>query len=312
MTGTATTSLAAAGVLAFAAVFSWPAIAADQKEPEALQPSSRWNVDYSATSCKLARIFGEGDDKVALIMEQHAPTGNLVTTVVGAPVKKMRLPTSSEEIGYRFGPYEPEGEATAFSGTLGEYKPAAFFTIRALGKKPSDTIDAEGETFVQPAPIDVFESEFSAEHAARVEWLEIRRSRGAVRLATGPMDKALAVMDNCMENLVAEWGIDILAHRSLSRTVAVANDAGSWISSIDYPGSALRAGAQGVVRFRLVIDEEGKPISCAIDGATDPDEFSELTCDKIMSRAKFEPALDAEGEPIRSYFAGSVRFQMGF
>lgn len=310
MTGQVTTSLAAAGFLVFAAAFSSAAMAAEKKETETLQPSSNWNVDYSPTSCKLVRIFGEGDDKVALVMEQHQPAGKFSTTVAGAPVEKLRLSASAESIEYRFGPFEEERETSAFSGTLGSYGAAAMFPIDALGEVPSDAFKGTSKEYERPAPVDVFASEFSAERAARIEWLEVERLRRKVRLATGPMDKALAVMDNCMEGLVVEWGVDIDAHRQLQRAAVPKNDQGRWIRDGDYPPSSVRTGAQGIVHFRLIVDEAGKPVSCAIDGATDPDDFSEVTCAKIMSRAEFEPALDSQGNPIRSYFAGSVRFQM--
>ncbi|GAB5348712.1 energy transducer TonB [Alteriqipengyuania sp. 357] len=310
MIGKVTTSLTAAGVLAFAAVFSWPAMAAKEKEPETLQPSSNWHADYSPTSCKLVRIFGEGDDKVVLMMEQHQPAGTFETTVAGSPVEKLRLPSSVEEITYRFGPHEEERETSAFSGTLGEYGLAALFTIGAFGQVTSDALADRDEEYVPPAPVNVFTGKFSAERAARIEWLEIERRRRPLRLATGPMDKALAVMDNCMESLVAEWGVDIAAHRELQRRATPKNNPGLWIRDVDYPRSATKAGRQGIVRFRLIIDERGMPASCAIDGATDPDDFSDLTCEKLMSRAEFEPALDSQGNPIRSYYAGAAHFHM--
>ena len=51
---------AAFALAAIATVTSPAAAAAD---PVVLKPSSPWNVDFAETKCRLARLFGEGDDR---------------------------------------------------------------------------------------------------------------------------------------------------------------------------------------------------------------------------------------------------------
>ena len=78
----------------------------------------------------------------------------------------------------------------------------------------------------------------------------------------------------------------------------------------DYPRDLVRTGAQGLVRFRLTVDKEGAPTKCDLASTTKPEGFGSVVCGALLQRARFKPALDAQGEPIKSYFTGVVRFQM--
>jgi hypothetical protein len=40
-----------------------------------------------------------------------------------------------------------------------------------------------------------------------------------------------------------------------------------------------------------------------------PDAFGQATCVAIIRRAHFEPALDADGKPMRTIWIASVRYQ---
>ena len=39
-----------------------------------------------------------------------------------------------------------------------------------------------------------------------------------------------------------------------------------------------------------------------------PDEFADLTCNLLKKRATFKPAVDAQGNPVKTYFVNKVRF----
>jgi protein TonB len=70
----------------------------------------------------------------------------------------------------------------------------------------------------------------------------------------------------------------------------------------------LRQGRQGMVEFRLVVDEQGQVANCHVDLDT-PGPFGEATCNAISRRARFKPALDAEGRPMRALYVCSVEFK---
>jgi hypothetical protein len=55
------------------------------KEPLRLQPSSKWNVHYAEDSCRMARSFGEGDQKVVLMVDRYQPGDALRLSFIGKP-----------------------------------------------------------------------------------------------------------------------------------------------------------------------------------------------------------------------------------
>jgi hypothetical protein len=69
-------------------------------------------------------------------------------------------------------------------------------------------------------------------------------------------------------------------------------------------------GFNGIVQFRLDVDAAGKITGCHVLHRTKPDLFADLTCRSITRRAKLEPALDAEGKPVRSFSVHKVLWIM--
>jgi TonB family protein len=125
------------------------------------------------------------------------------------------------------------------------------------------------------------------------------------------MDKPMAALRKCTDELVEHWGLDAEAQRHLTRKAAPASDPGTWISSEEYPSNLLARGVQGLVQFRMIVNAEGHPTSCTIQQSTRPVEFDETVCRVLMRRARFDPALDAQGKPITSYWRSTVHFMIG-
>ena len=90
--------------------------------------------------------------------------------------------------------------------------------------------------------------------------------------------------------------------------VGAAQSGGSWISNNDYPTKALREGRQGVVGFHLVIDEQGVPESCEVTRSSGHDDLDQATCSALMRRARFKPATDEAGNPIKGTFSSTFRW----
>ena len=74
--------------------------------------------------------------------------------------------------------------------------------------------------------------------------------------------------------------------------------------------SMLRDGYEGIVNFRLLVDQAGKPTDCEVQRSTRPKEFDDAVCRAAMRRAEFEPALDAQGKPVPSYWIATVNFRI--
>ena len=292
-------------------LLSTPLMAGDA--PRVLEPSSQWQINYADDSCRLARIFGEGENKIALYFERYEPGDSFTMTVAGAPLEK--LEGMSSRIAFLPGgrTHDKAGGGLVF-GSLGSFKPAFIIGNMTLFPLKSDDADSSRQRFDPEraaSNTDIYGQEISPEQEATVEWLEIsRNSRAPVRLKLTSLGPAFAAMRNCTDELLNHWGLDVDAHKHLSRAAAPASYPGDWIRDDDYPRNLVFNGTQGIVHFRLEISAEGKATACHIQQSTRPKEFDDLVCEKIMERARFTPALDALGNPIKSFYLNTVRFRM--
>lgn len=89
-----------------------------------------------------------------------------------------------------------------------------------------------------------------------------------------------------------------------------AGNAGSWITTADYPASPLRRGIEGVTGYRLVIGTNGKVNACEITASSGNAQLDEATCSKLTRRARFTPATDSSGAKVVGNFNGVVRWQI--
>lgn len=280
-------------------------VAQAEKPPLQLKPTSPWYVNYANDSCRLARQFGEGNDLVYTFFDRYGPNENFRLTVVGKPLKPAGQKTDAK---VTFGPDEKEQEIGFLIGSL-EKAPALLFVG---GTRVAPLTDAEVALnekrdvvdWVEPAPI-------SDARLKAIKYLTIGKPlRRTVTLETGSMFKAFGAMETCINNLLTKWGIDVERHKELSRYAKPKQSPGRWIVSSDYPLDMLAAGQPAIVEFRLSVGADGTPTACHIQSTTRPKEFDNAVCKSVMRRARFDPALDAGGQPLASYYRNRVRFQI--
>jgi protein TonB len=85
---------------------------------------------------------------------------------------------------------------------------------------------------------------------------------------------------------------------------------GTWVTTDDYPSSAVRAGVEGRTSFRLDIGVDGRPTNCTVLASSGSDDLDRTACRKLMSRARFKPALDTSGNPTATTYAGGVTWKL--
>ena len=119
----------------------------------------------------------------------------------------------------------------------------------------------------------------------------------------------MVLLNECIDELMTHWGIDIEAHKTLTRSAAPI-DLEQAARMIDYPPKMVQRSLQGLVNIRLDIDETGRVTDCHIQMPLSDPVFEESSCADIQHAFEFEPALDKDGKPLKSYYITSVRFQM--
>ncbi len=280
------------------------AIAA-KSEPISLEPSSSWTLDYADDSCRLIRKFGENDDNIILILNSFAPGDEFNLTVAGNPVAYRG---ASRTASIQFGPGESEQKLKFSNGKMADGMPALIFAGRTRIAPLTESEDEQREAYERR---EIILAPISEKRKAAVTQLSIGKPLARpISLRLGAMDRPLAALATCVDELMTHWGIDVAKHQGLTRPVQPDGDPGQWVQANDYPSDMLWAGKQAYVHFRMGVDENGDPTACHIQHSIGGEAFDKAVCASLMKRAKFLPALDKAGKPIASFYLNAVNFQI--
>jgi hypothetical protein len=287
------------GILALALLLQ-PSAGFAANGPMRLKPSSKWIADYQDQGCRLLREFGEGDDKATIVMSRYAPGDSFNLILAGKRFKR----SAGGSVELQFGPNEAQQKVDFFAGNLGSIPAMLTTSSMLLAPRPERPDNYDPKNYIAPSPI-------GAEREKAVTQLQISRPlQTPIVLELGKMDRPMAALNACIDNLVATWGIDVEKHKSLSRWAAPVSNPGNWLTPKDYPVAMLSEGQPALVEFRLDVDPSGGVSGCQIQATTRPKAFDDAVCKALMRRAKFTPALDAQGNPLKSYWKSRVRFQL--
>lgn len=261
-----------------------------------LESKEKWVVDYANDSCRLARAFGKDEGMVVLVIDQFMPAGMLNLSLIGKRLD--RFEGSRTSLSTSFGPGLPVAKPMeALVGRVGPDKTA----ILMIG--PRDLLNRSPR---ESGSEDVLPT--TPEQEAAITELRVAGTGLRFTLHTGSMAAPLAAMRTCTADLVKTWGLDPAEQEALSKRPEPITSPAKWLNSNDYPKDALFKGASAIVRFRMMVGADGLPTKCVIQQATQSPEFTKLTCDLLMRRARFTPPLDREGKPAVSYYTNSVRW----
>jgi protein TonB len=97
---------------------------------------------------------------------------------------------------------------------------------------------------------------------------------------------------------------------NLARDLVPAADRLRWITTEDYPASALRQGIQGSVVISAMIGADGRVRSCLVTQSSGSQLLDDTTCRLYTKRAHFTPARDADGNPITAQRTDRFRWQI--
>lgn len=294
-----------------------PALA--KADERVLEPSSIWQLDYGEQKCRLGRVFGTGETRTALLLDQFGPGNSFIWTVAGSAVKALRR---NRDVEVQFGPAFPAFSVSQNEGlTLGNLGPA----ITGDGYDRPDDISTHLPEADRPATAEANDGPPSGAappadnrrnldlaDGAKIDRLVLsQKGRDTTVLRLGKMERTFKAMNACTENLVQSWGLDPVELRSQATPIVWQNQR-ELVRTIvgKYPGAAMRAGNQANFLLRIIVAADGSVAKCLMTAQTLAENFQDTVCPIIESRGRFEPARDASGRGIKSIYTTRVVYRI--
>lgn len=271
-------------------VFYSVAANAKDKGPVQLSRIGKWEVNYDEDSCHLYGKFGAGDTQVTVNLTRYSPGDAFDLSLYGAMVKSSDLRVNAE---ITFEGYNPM-KMVALAGTAGQGLPALLMNGIRLDGTRQFTSPRDHPTIspVQEAAVQSFE-------------LNLPGGRH-YRFASGSMAAPMTAMRACTDDLIKHWGYNVVEQNSLRSPAIPLIEPSKWLATKDFPLNAAFAGQSGIVQVRIDVDESGSVTGCHVLHRTNPDQFADLTCKLISQRARLSPAINADGKPVRSFYATRI------
>jgi len=242
----------------------------------------QWNVDYGEDVCSLIRMVAADDTQVAF---KRMP-GNDMTSInivkpgwkslSGRRIKAMRIAL------------QPGGEITGK-------------TIFIPAGEP------DGPVLV----IIVTEHGFLDRLASAGGLTLTEAGRPAAHFVLPETAKAVAAVRACETEGMRTWGIDPEQWTALRSPPKPVIDLPSLFSSDDYPGDAVATGASGDVLVRLTVDPVGRVSQCFVLHKSGHSSLDKQTCAILARRARFEPALRADGTAVSAPYVTKITWRAG-
>jgi protein TonB len=96
----------------------------------------------------------------------------------------------------------------------------------------------------------------------------------------------------------------------VSKAAGAKGDPAQWVTSDDYPPSALREEREGVTKVTWQINEQGRIENCSVTASSGSPDLDETACRVLTRRGRYSPAMDQSGKPMRTTQSRTIRWQI--
>lgn len=251
--------------------FSGPAAA--QRLPV---EAGKWNVDYGDIRCSLSRRLGGPQSPVLILSSYLGRDEPEIILMRDGSEELPDMPNSVEVV------LAPSNHVARGEPRERRVQGGRILSIRELG---------EG-----------FVDRFAASQSVRFQ----ARGRPLFELAIPQATAAVAALKACNEDLLRSWGVDT--------TIPVTRRPRHLSGSIDYPDyptEAIRRNEQGTVVARFIVGVDGRVQNCAIAVSSSHPSLDIPTCELIVERYRYEPAVGEQGQPVAGLAVHTVRWVLG-
>lgn len=258
-------------------------------------PPDSWTLGQAPEYCYLSRMVDAGGQKADVLIQSFGVESPYHVVVRSAAL-----------------PLRPQRAEVAKIGFGGSVRPQDTFVIQGKWNNVATTVFAasphgvrmNGEIYVYkdtdarfPVPIDRVGQTLSIEMP----------DMSPLTVPLGDMTGEYARLDACTLALEAKW----LAAATGGSVPAKAPELlhpgeANW--HMKYPNVALLNLISGIAEVRMTVDEKGRARDCIVQVSTWAPQFGADTCENLKVVARFEPARDAQGNPVKSLFRISIIF----
>ena len=104
------------------------------------------------------------------------------------------------------------------------------------------------------------------------------------------------------------WTTPLFASGDKAKSPRPTGHPEKWVTVNDYPLEAYKEGKAGIVGFRLQVDADGHPTNCEVVATSQDGRLDQQTCNLLLARAKFKPALDRNKNPVEGVFQSEIHW----
>jgi TonB family protein len=254
--------------------------AGDAAPAPTLQPLKQWVVDYGDTQCTALREFGDAANPIVFGIVP-SPDGGTYELLVKRPRSG---PDFAEEM---------PGTVDFGKGPIKAWL-LYFGTKKGRSSLYQYRISAEEMVQARSAPAVTLHADGGEDFSFRL----------------AVMPALLDGLKKCTADLQQYW--NMYGQTSGKMATPSKGDIRRIFSADDYPSDALRRDQEGLAQYMLLIDEKGSVAACHVMKPSGVPILDAMGCQVIRQRAKFAPAVDANGKPMRStYVTPPIRWALG-
>jgi TonB family protein len=239
-------------------------LSASRAGAELLRAVKPWVLDYAETQCVASRDFGS-----AVFAIRPAPNGETFEILV---------------FEQHPGPYYP----VEFKGTVD----FGGGPISVLGLV--SPITSNGTTLYQ---IRVSAVEIKQALSASGVTISSKSQRFDRSFALDNMSQLMTGLDQCTADLQSHWNMTVSGQARMATRVKGSFE--SLFTPEEYPRNVRYRPRRSDGKFLLLVNERGRVEGCHVMESTGIPAVDTAACSIYMRRAKFSPARDREGKPMR-------------
>jgi TonB family protein len=244
-----------------------------------LQPTEKWRLNYEDAQCNAYRNYGTEKDPLYLAFK--APP-------VGSVVQLMIIQSGPQMNAVQYNIQVKIGDRQALKTNMLVYR----------GKS------RKFRTKLINLPREEFEA---FRNAPRLDITGIGQDYSLALSDSAPLLKAL---DDCLTDLRGYFNVVPPGQSNPRLSRWPIGDLSAVFKPDDYPRAAMDQGIQGSTTMEILIDERGGVADCSITETSGHSTIDAQSCAIVQERAKFEPALDAQGKPTRSSFTQRITWML--